>query len=298
MMRSRSVRVMCLALAGGLMASVGWAQAPPAAAAVEDQVRATERAFAKTMADRDHAAFTSFLADDTVFFGGAEPLRGKAAVAAAWQRYYDGPAAPFSWTPERVAVLQAGDLALSTGPVFDPAGTRVSTFNSVWKRQGDGSWKIVFDIGCPPCAAQARAANAPTQETRVRDVASVVKGINVEGWPTPRGHYTPAIAANGFIFVSGQLPVDYPAGTPRADLSVRAQTLLALRNVEAVLQAAGTSRDRVTKVTIFVSDIAAWDEVNTAYAEFFGAHRPARSVVPTGALHFGVKVEIEAIAVR
>jgi reactive intermediate/imine deaminase len=131
----------------------------------------------------------------------------------------------------------------------------------------------------------------------VRDVASVVKGINVEGWPTPRGHYTPAVEANGFIFVSGQLPVDYPAGTPRADLSVREQTLLALRNVEAVLQAAGTSRDRVTKVTIFVSDIAAWDEVNVAYAEFFGPHRPARSVVPSGALHFGVKIEIEAIAV-
>jgi 2-iminobutanoate/2-iminopropanoate deaminase len=234
-----------------------------------------------------------------VFFGSGSPLRGKAAVAAAWKRFFEGPAAPFSWTPDRVAVLDAGDLAMTTGPVFDPSGVRTSTFNSVWKRLADGTWKIIFDIGCPPCAAQPspQPGQAQRQDQRVGDGASGVKGVGVEGWPTPRGHYAPAVAANGFVFVSGQLPVEQPAGRPRADLPVREQTLLALRNVEAVLQAAGTSRDRVTKVTVFVSDIAAWDEVNAAYAEFFGAHRPARSVVPSGALHFGVKVEIEVIAV-
>jgi ketosteroid isomerase-like protein len=114
------------------------------------QVRQTEAAFARTMADRDHAAFASFLADETVFFGRGV-LRGKAAVAQAWKRYYEGAAAPFSWTPESVEVLDSGVLGFSSGPVFDPSGKRIGTFNSVWRREADGKWRIVFDKGCPPC---------------------------------------------------------------------------------------------------------------------------------------------------
>jgi ketosteroid isomerase-like protein len=117
---------------------------------LRQQVRRTETAFAKTMADRDHAAFASFLAGETVFFGRGV-LRGKAAVAEAWKRYYDGPAAPFSWTPESVEVLDSGSLGFSSGPVFDPDGKRIGTFNSVWRREPDGQWRIVFDKGCPPC---------------------------------------------------------------------------------------------------------------------------------------------------
>jgi ketosteroid isomerase-like protein len=116
--------------------------------ALAGQVRETERAFAKTMADRNHAAFISFLADDTVFLGDPQTLRGKTAVAAAWKAFYDVPQAPFSWEPERVEVLDSGTLALSSGPVRDPAGTRVGTFNSVWRRENGGGWKIVFDKGC------------------------------------------------------------------------------------------------------------------------------------------------------
>jgi ketosteroid isomerase-like protein len=116
------------------------------------QVRETERAFANTMADRDHAAFASFLADETVFFsGGKVELRGKKAVAGAWKRFYEGPAAPFSWEPEQVAVLESGGLGTSSGPVYDPQGKRVGTFNSIWRREAGGKWKIVFDKGCPPC---------------------------------------------------------------------------------------------------------------------------------------------------
>lgn len=84
------------------------------------QVRDVERAFAKTMADRDHAAFVSFLADETIFFGPKAALRGKKAVAEGWKQFYDGARAPFSWEPERVEVLDSGTLALSTGPVRDP----------------------------------------------------------------------------------------------------------------------------------------------------------------------------------
>lgn len=121
------------------------------AAPLADQVIAVERAFAKTMADRDHAGFVSFLTEETVFMGPQDAQRGKQAVAAAWKRFYEGGQAPFSWEPERVEVLDSGTLALSTGPVRDRQGNRVGTFNSVWRREAGGAWKIVFDKGCPPC---------------------------------------------------------------------------------------------------------------------------------------------------
>lgn len=121
-----------------------------------DQVRAAETAFAKSMADRDLAAFTALLADDTVFWGGKGVLRGKAAVAADWKRFFNGGAAPFSWSPADVEVLTSGDLGFTSGPVLDPKGNRIGTFNSVWKRQPDGAWKIVFDKGCPPCDCAAK----------------------------------------------------------------------------------------------------------------------------------------------
>ena len=116
-----------------------------------DQVRAAETAFAKSMADRNPAAFAALLADDAVFFGGKGVNHGKAAVVADWKRFFDGAAAPFSWAPAEVEVLPSGNLGFTSGPVFDPKGTRIGTFNSVWQRQTDGSWKIVFDKGCPPC---------------------------------------------------------------------------------------------------------------------------------------------------
>jgi ketosteroid isomerase-like protein len=125
--------------------------APPPGADAQSQVRARETAFAKTMADRDHAAFVSFLAEESVFFGGAAPLRGKKAVAEAWKRFYEGPKAPFSWEPDAAEVLDSGGLAMTSGPVFDPAGKRVGTFNSIWRREPDGEWRIVFDKGCPQC---------------------------------------------------------------------------------------------------------------------------------------------------
>ena len=116
-----------------------------------EQVRATETRFAKTMADRDHAAFASMLAEEAVFFSPQGPLRGSNAVAEAWKGFFEGAQPPFSWEPERVEVLESGGLAFSTGPVRDPQGKRVGTFNSVWRRNAQGQWKIVFDSGSPPC---------------------------------------------------------------------------------------------------------------------------------------------------
>jgi ketosteroid isomerase-like protein len=123
----------------------------PTAADLQRQVADTERAFAKTMADRDHAAFVSFLSDETIFFSGARALRGKQQVADAWKRFYDGPAAPFSWQPEVVEVLDSGTLALSTGPVRDPQGKLFATFTSIWRLEAPGTWKIIFDKGNEVC---------------------------------------------------------------------------------------------------------------------------------------------------
>ena len=117
---------------------------------LREQVRQAETAFAKTMADRDHAAFVRFLADDTIWLGRGV-MRGKTAVAEGWKRYYEGKEAPFSWEPERVEVNDSGTLGISTGPVRDPAGKRIGTFNSIWRRGADGTWTIIFDNGCPPC---------------------------------------------------------------------------------------------------------------------------------------------------
>lgn len=115
------------------------------------EVEAAERAFAQTMARRDHAAFVAFLADEAVFFGGKGVLHGKAEVAAGWKPLFDAPTPPFSWEPEQVEVLESGTLALSTGPVRGPDGKVVGVFNSIWRREAPGVWRIVFDKGGEVC---------------------------------------------------------------------------------------------------------------------------------------------------
>ena len=126
------------------------------------QVRDAENAFAATMAARDHKAFATFIADDAVFFG-QKSIRGKAAVVAAWKGFYEKPDAPFSWRSESVEVLDSGQLAHSSGPVFDPKGEQVGTFNSVWRREQDGRWKVVFDKGCDACNC-AQPENKPASK--------------------------------------------------------------------------------------------------------------------------------------
>jgi uncharacterized protein (TIGR02246 family) len=113
------------------------------------EVRARETAFARSMADRNLAAFTSFISPEAVFVGVDGTTRGPTEIAAAWKRFFDGPQAPFSWKPETVEVLPSGTLALSTGPVFDPKGERIRTYNSTWRLEADGVWRIIFDNGCP-----------------------------------------------------------------------------------------------------------------------------------------------------
>jgi ketosteroid isomerase-like protein len=147
--KSLILRICSVAAAGILMSSAALSQ--PNLAVLRQQVMDTERSFARSMADRDHAAFTRHLSEQAVFFSGRDPfrdpLRGKAAVAAAWKPFFDAKEAPFSWEPDQVEVTSDGLLAHSTGPVRDPAGKPIARFNSVWRLEAPGVWRIVFDKG-------------------------------------------------------------------------------------------------------------------------------------------------------
>jgi ketosteroid isomerase-like protein len=139
-------------IAGGVLSlCAAGAGAAPTNAELKKQVADTERAFAATMKARDHVAFTSFLSDEAVFFTGAAPLHGKEAVAKGWKRFYEKPAAPFSWEPDEVEVLASGTLAISSGPVYDPGGKLISRFSSIWRQEARGQWRIVFDRGSEVC---------------------------------------------------------------------------------------------------------------------------------------------------
>ncbi len=122
-----------------------------------------------------------------------------------------------------------------------------------------------------------------------------MKSIQPTGQPTPKGHYSPGIEHHGIIYVSGQLPMDLVTREPFAG-DIETQTELALRNVEAVLHAAGSSLSRVLQMTIYVSDMELWGRVNETYARVMGDHRPARAMIPVKELHFGTQIEIQAIA--
>jgi ketosteroid isomerase-like protein len=136
-------------LFAALLLTAATAAAQSSLEARREEVFAAERAFARTMAERDWAAFGRYVAADCVFFSGNTPLRGRAAVLAAWKPFFDGAQAPFSWEPDQVEVLASGDLALSTGLVKDPAGVVSARFNSIWQRQSDGRWLVIFDKGGP-----------------------------------------------------------------------------------------------------------------------------------------------------
>jgi 2-iminobutanoate/2-iminopropanoate deaminase len=122
-----------------------------------------------------------------------------------------------------------------------------------------------------------------------------MKTIQPPDKPQPKGHYSPGIEHNGLIYVSGQLPMELETRVPFTG-SIEEQTELALRNVEAVLHAAGSDLNHVIQMTIYVSDMELWGRVNETYARVLGDHRPARAMIPVKDLHFDTKIEIQAIA--
>ncbi|UCH96961.1 MAG: RidA family protein [Candidatus Aminicenantes bacterium] len=122
-----------------------------------------------------------------------------------------------------------------------------------------------------------------------------MRGVVALNAPQPAGHYSQAIVHNDVVYVSGQLPI-VPETGEKIPGPIEEQTAQVLRNVSAILKAANSDLSQVLKTTIYISDISLWDEVNEVYSEFFGNHRPARSVVPTRELHFGFQIEMEVIA--
>jgi len=119
--------------------------------------------------------------------------------------------------------------------------------------------------------------------------------IQTSAAPLPAGHYSQAVVHNGLVYVSGILPI-MPDGTKLTDANIELQTLQILQNLEAVLHQAGASKQTVLKTTVYVSDIGDWPKINPIYAAFFEGHRPARAIVPVGTLHYGLNIELEAIA--
>ena len=122
--------------------------------------------------------------------------------------------------------------------------------------------------------------------------------VAVADYPAPHSPYSHAVVANGFVFVSGQIPVR-PGGQPTEIVgeTMQEQTRQALRNVDTILKAAGSSLDRVVKITVLLARPELYGEMNEAYAEFFPGEKPARTMARFGADIPGVLVAVDAIAV-
>ena len=152
------VQMATVVLAGLALLSACATGGPPrstSTAEAEQEVRRTEVAFAKSMADRDFSAFVSYLSADAVFLTTNKTQRGAAQVAEAWKPRFNDPKAPFSWAPDHIEVLASGDLALSTGPVMVDDKI-VGRFNSIWRLEAAHTWRIVFDKGELVCACDTR----------------------------------------------------------------------------------------------------------------------------------------------
>jgi 2-iminobutanoate/2-iminopropanoate deaminase len=119
--------------------------------------------------------------------------------------------------------------------------------------------------------------------------------MNPDTMAAPGGHYSHAVKANGFVFVSGQLPIARD-GSRLVDATFEQQAQQTLDNVAAALKAAGSAVERLVQLRVYVTDIASWPAFNAIYAKWVGSSRPARAVVPVPQLHYGFKIEIEAVA--
>jgi 2-iminobutanoate/2-iminopropanoate deaminase len=124
-----------------------------------------------------------------------------------------------------------------------------------------------------------------------------IRTANPTTMAAPGGHYSHAVAGGGFVFVSGQLPIA-PDGTKLNEAQFAAQAKQVLDNVAQALAGAGSSIEKLVQVRVYVTDIASWPAFNAIYAEWAGAARPARAVVPVPALHYGFKIEVEAVALK
>jgi 2-iminobutanoate/2-iminopropanoate deaminase len=124
----------------------------------------------------------------------------------------------------------------------------------------------------------------------------MIERLTPPGVPTPRGPYSPAVRAGGFIFVAGQVPVD-PATDKISPGDIRHETRLVLNNIKRILEGAGASLADVVRVGVYLADGSEFAAMNEVYAEFFGVHKPARTTIVCGFVA-EIKVEIDCVAYR
>ena len=122
-----------------------------------------------------------------------------------------------------------------------------------------------------------------------------MKLVSTAGAPAARGHYSQAVVHGGVVYVAGQLPI-VPSAPETKLAAFEEQARQVIDNVIAILEAAGSGAGLVLKSTVYIADVAHWPAFNAIYAEKFGTHKPARTVVPVAALHYGYLVEMDAIA--
>lgn len=123
-----------------------------------------------------------------------------------------------------------------------------------------------------------------------------MKSVSIPNAIPPAGHYSPAVISNGLVFVSGILPINPVDGQKLSDKSFAEQTRRVLENLALILEQSDSSISQLLKVTVYITDISDWEEFNIIYASKLGEHKPARTVVPVKELHFGFKIELDAIA--
>jgi reactive intermediate/imine deaminase len=150
----------------------------------------------------------------------------------------------------------------------------------------------------PPTKKGGAAGFSPPEGTSTDTLATMTTAdihyLNPAGTASPGGHYSHATVANGFVFVSGQLPIT-PVGEKLSAAPFEEQARQALANVKAALEAAGSSVGRLVQVRVYLDSLESWPAFNAVYADWIGAVRPSRAVVPTGPLHYGLRVEVEAV---
>lgn len=122
-----------------------------------------------------------------------------------------------------------------------------------------------------------------------------MKIISTSDMPSSNGHYSQCIEHNGILYLSGQLPIN----TEDRSIpdTVEEQTDLVLQNVDTLLKAAGSDKNKVIQVRVYIPGIELWDKVNERYSLFFEDHKPVRCIIPTGKLHFGCLIEVEVTAI-
>jgi 2-iminobutanoate/2-iminopropanoate deaminase len=128
------------------------------------------------------------------------------------------------------------------------------------------------------------------------DVPARIKLTNSDAIAPPGGHYSHVCSAAGMAFISGMLPISHD-GTPLTNAPFETQARQVLGNLQACLEGMGLTPDDLVQVRVYITDMATWPEFNRVYAQWLGSHRPARAVAGVAELHYGLAVEVEAVAI-